>query len=106
MATQERNRSVRSLPGIRYTGNLHMRFTDRKRHIEWANNELTREAVGFLLQVLETDEHAITYKLKAGEGLICNNGLHNRSAFTDSAQQGETRLLLRGRYLDRIEGTC
>jgi len=90
----------------RYTGNLHMRFTDRKRHIEWADNELTREAIGFLRQVLETDAHVLTYRLEAGQGLICNNVLHNRSAFKDSQQTGETRLILRGRYLDRIEGTC
>ena len=83
-----------------------MRFTDRKRHIEWADNELTNEAIGFLRQVLETDEHVIKYRLEAGQGLICNNVLHNRSAFSDSKQQGETRLLLRGRYLDRIDGTC
>jgi len=90
----------------RYTGNLHMRFTDRKRHIEWADNDLTREAIGFLREVLETDEHVLTYRLEAGQGLICNNVLHNRSAFTDSEQPAETRLLLRGRYLDRIDGTC
>ena len=90
----------------RYTGNLHMRFTDRKRHIEWADNDLTFEAIAFLRQVLETDEHVINYRLKAGEGLICNNVLHNRAAFKDGDEASQTRLLLRARYLDRIEGTC
>ena len=90
----------------RYTGNLHMRFTDRKRNIEWCKDELTSEAVGFLRQVLESDEHVLKYKMDAGEGIICNNVLHNRSAFDDNNQQGKGRLLMRARYLDRIDGTC
>ena len=90
----------------RYTGNLHMRFTDRKRNIEWCKDEITGEAISFLRHILETDKHVLKYKMNAGEGIICNNVLHNRSAFDDSEQQGEGRLLLRARYLDRIEGTC
>ncbi len=92
----------------RYTGNLHMRFTDRKRNIEWATtNSLTLEALSFLREVLANDEHVVRHKMEAGQGLICNNVLHRRSAFRDDAQpKGEGRLLLRARYLDRIEGTC
>ena len=37
-------------------------------------------------------------------GLVCNNVLHDRSGFSDT--NGRRRLLLRARYLDRIEGTC
>ena len=90
----------------RYTGNLHMRFTDRKRNIEWCKDDLTAEALGFLRHVLETDEHILKYKMNAGEGIICNNVLHNRSAFKDNNQPAAGRLLMRARYLDRIEGTC
>jgi len=90
----------------RYTGNLHMRFTDRKRHIEWCRDEITGEAISFLRHVLETDKHVLRYKMNAGEGIICNNVLHNRSAFEDNDQQEAGRLLMRARYLDRIEGTC
>jgi hypothetical protein len=34
-------------------------------------------------------------------GLICNNVLHTRSAFSDSPQH--RRLLYRGRYYDRLQ---
>ncbi len=90
----------------RYTGNLHMRFTDRKRNIEWCKDDITTEAVSFLRHVLENDEHVLKYKMNAGEGIICNNVLHNRSAFDDNNQPAAGRLLMRARYLDRIEGTC
>ncbi len=89
----------------RYTGDLHMRFTDRKRYIEWAHDNLTREAVEFLRNVLETDPHVIRLKMQAGQGLICNNVLHMRTAFARTDKSSQGRLLLRARYLDRIEGT-
>ncbi len=89
----------------RYTGNLHMRFTDRKRNIEWARDETTKQAIDFLRHVLATDELVLRYKMEAGQGVICNNVLHNRTGFTDNAQPGQGRLLMRARYLDRIEGT-
>jgi alpha-ketoglutarate-dependent taurine dioxygenase len=90
----------------RYTGNLHMRFSDRKRNIKWRDDELTREALDFLRHILETDKHVLKYKMEAGQGIICNNVLHNRTRFTDDDQSGKGRLLMRARYLDRIEGTC
>ncbi|MCP4933612.1 MAG: TauD/TfdA family dioxygenase [bacterium] len=90
----------------RYTGNLHMRFTDRKRYIEWCKDDITAEAVGFLRHVLANDDHVLKYKMNAGEGIICNNVLHNRSAFEDNNKPAAGRLLMRARYLDRIEGTC
>lgn len=90
----------------RYTGNLHMRFTDRKRNIEWHDDDITTQALTFLRHVLETDKHVLRYKMEAGQGIICNNVLHNRTGFADNGSQGEGRLLMRARYLDRIEGTC
>ena len=90
----------------RYTGNLHMRFTDRKKNIEWQNSDILSEALAFLRQVLANDPHVIRYKMEAGQGIICNNVLHNRTAFSDHSEPGEGRLLMRARYLDRIEGTC
>ena len=38
-------------------------------------------------------------------GLLCNNVLHDRSAFTDDPTH-PPRLLYRARYLDRIRNTC
>ena len=40
--------------------------------------------------------------LAPGQGLICNNVLHDRTGFHDN---GPARLLYRGRYYDRITGT-
>jgi alpha-ketoglutarate-dependent taurine dioxygenase len=45
-------------------------------------------------------ESAFCYRLKAGDGLLCNNVLHRRSAFDDP-----NRLLYRGRFLDYISET-
>jgi len=98
----------------RYTGDLHMRFTDRKRNISWRDNGVTREALEFLRKVLSEDEHVITYRMNAAEGLLCNNVLHNRAGFTDAAEPNQqesaneeqaksSRLFLRARYLDRVD---
>ncbi len=85
------------------TGSLHMRYSARKRNIKWRDDELTREAADQITEILDNDDLAYTYRLKAGEGVICNNILHNRSGFDDS--QDETRLMYRARYYDRIAGT-
>jgi hypothetical protein len=42
-------------------------------------------------------------RLEAGMGLLCNNVLHDRSAFTDNI--ASPRLLYRARYYDRIVGS-
>jgi hypothetical protein len=38
--------------------------------------------------------------MEAGMGLLCNNVLHDRSAFTDDPHH--PRLLYRARYLERV----
>lgn len=85
---------------------LHMRYTERKRNIEWSQDSMTQDTVAFLEQLL--DSVNIPYRFRArlepGMGLICNNVLHDRSGFTDP-QAGERRLLYRARYFDRIAGT-
>ena len=82
-------------------GNLHMRYTARTRSIEWKRGPATAAAVQFLEQVLATDaRYVFRYRLAAGEGLICNNVLHNRTEFRDDAQA--KRLIYRARYYDRI----
>jgi hypothetical protein len=84
-------------------GHLHMRYTDRKRNIVWRDDPLTLEAVAYLKQLLHSDSSwRFRAKLQAGWGLICNNVLHTRTGFQDREHQ---RLLYRGRYYDRIQGT-
>ena len=86
------------------TGRLHMRYTARSRSIVWKGDARTHAAVAALEALLAADgPHVFRYRLASGEGLLCNNVLHNREAFEDA--QGATRLLYRARYYDRIAGT-
>ncbi len=84
-------------------GRLAMRYTDRKRNVEWRDDEATTTAVAALRAVFEAeDTPMMRLRLQAGWGVICNNVLHTRTRFSDA---GEPRLLYRARYYDRIEGT-
>jgi hypothetical protein len=101
----EELRPARSGPvfSVQRDGRLHMRYTARKRNVIWKDDEAVRSAVEALTRVLEQD-HGMRFevRLEAGQGLICNNVLHTRTAF----QNGEhERLVYRARYYDRIAGT-
>ncbi len=88
------------------SGNLHMRYTARVRSIEWKDTASTRAAVAALERILEGDSHHVfRHRLQPGQGLICNNVLHNRSAFVDAEEEGQGRLVYRARYYDRVRGT-
>ena len=83
-------------------GNLLMRFTQRKTHIQWRQDATTQEALSLLGDLLASDSAPILkHRLGPGEGLVCNNVLHNRSGFTDSAEHA--RVMLRARYYDRFK---
>ncbi len=81
-------------------GFLHMRYTARTRSIFWKDDAATRAAVAALVRILDTTDLALTLRLRPGMGIVCNNVLHDRAAFTDSAAQ--RRLVLRARYYERI----
>lgn len=91
-------------------GALHMRYTARTRSIEWRRDERTRAAVDFLNRTLESDcPYIFALRLAGGQGIVCNNVLHSRGAFTDErraagddAGRGLSRLLYRARYRDRV----
>lgn len=86
------------------TGSLHMRYTARTRSIEWRDDAVTREAVAALEGVMSGEkEYLFDYKLASGQGLLANNVLHNRTAF--SHEPGHSRLIYRARYYDRIAGS-
>ncbi|MCG6976777.1 MAG: TauD/TfdA family dioxygenase [Acidiferrobacterales bacterium] len=87
------------------TGDLHMRYTARTRSIEWKADALTRQAVEFLQSILADNNYVIRHRMQPGQGLVCNNVLHNRTAFRDDAQSGKSRLVYRARYYDRIADT-
>jgi len=85
-------------------GRLHMRYTDRRRNIDWRPDPATTAAVTALREILAGDAATPVYRarLQPGWGVLCNNVLHARERFHDDGQQ---RLLYRARYHDRIEST-
>lgn len=98
--------SVGPVFSVEASGDLHMRYTARTRSIAWKQDALTREAVHFLENMLANDSpYIFHHRMEAGQGLICNNVLHNRTAFTDDGDAGITRLVYRARYYDRIRDT-
>ena len=89
------SRNVRS-------GAIHMRYSARKKNIQWRDDALTRTAREFLSGILADEGGPVfRYRLQAGEGLISNNVLHNRTAFEDGP--GHRRLIYRARFYDRID---
>ncbi len=85
------------------TERLHMRYTARTRSIEWHDDPLTREASQCIRDFLESDSpYVFRHRLGPGQGVLCNNVLHARTAFEDDSTGGKTRLLYRARYYDRI----
>jgi len=87
------------------TGSLHMRYTARKRNIEWKDEPATTAALAALESILdEANPYIIRARLESGMGLICNNVLHTRDGFIDLPDHPK-RLLYRARYFDRIQKT-
>jgi alpha-ketoglutarate-dependent taurine dioxygenase len=86
------------------TGDLHMRFTARRRSIEWKRDAAVSEAAARMLAILDNgSSHVLRLRLEAGMGLVCNNVLHERAAFEDDPEA--PRLFLRARFHERIAGT-
>jgi alpha-ketoglutarate-dependent taurine dioxygenase len=82
-------------------GALHMRYTARTRSIVWKQDATTLAAVAALEKLLASDLPYIhRTRLEPGMGLLCNNVLHDRAAFSDTP--GSPRLLYRARYHERI----
>jgi len=86
------------------SGDLHMRYTARRRSVRWGCDATTSEAAARLLALMDRDTSCVLrLRLEAGMGLVCNNVLHERSAFEEAS--GSPRLLLRARYRERVAGT-
>nr|VFK14531.1 MAG: Taurine catabolism dioxygenase TauD, TfdA family [Candidatus Kentron sp. LFY] len=99
-------RSKRSGPvfSVWTDGSLHMRYTMRTRNIHWKEDSTLTEALTFLKRLLYSDSpYVFRATLQPGWGVINNNVLHDRSAFTDDTET--PRLLYRARYYDRLGGT-
>jgi len=84
------------------SGAIHMRFSARKKNIQWREDDLTQAAREYLSEILADGSGPVMrYRLRPGEGLISNNVLHNRTAFENGP--AHKRLLYRARFFDRIE---
>jgi len=81
---------------------LQMRYTARKRNVIWKNDKIVEHALSFLQEILQNNPYLFRYRLNAGEGVICNNVLHNRSAFEDNFGDDRKRLLYRARFYNRV----
>ena len=78
---------------------LHMKFSMRKKNIVWNKNSL--QAIDMLKSIIkDSSEYHITKKLDTGMGVITNNVIHMRTAFTNS--KNKNRLLYRLRSKKRV----
>ena len=86
------------------SGDLHMRYTIRKKNVIWTQNPAMKSAKLSLRKILDGDS-SYTFRtlLKAGSGLVSNNVLHARSSFLDD--ETNKRHFYRSRYFDRLNGT-
>ena len=87
------------------TGALTMRYTARKRNARWREDAATQAAVRALDCLLSEDPLIMRVKLEPGDGVICNNVLHDRIGFETGASSQPGRLLYRVRSYDRIRAT-
>lgn len=97
-------RGAQSGPVFSILGNgerLHMRYSQRKQNIIWRDDPILKEAVLFLNSLLSDNKQDMLHaKLNKGQGVLCNNILHNRSAFVDTQEQ--SRLIYRARFFESM----
>ena len=86
-------------------GRLHMRYSARKKHITWKQDEVTRAAVAAIEKILNSQsQYIVEYTPQAESGVISMNCLHNRSSYSNDEAQGRVRLVYRARYHDVLAG--
>lgn len=92
------------------SGCLLTRYSARGKNIHWPASPEMDALRKRILELLNGDElPRFRLRMESGQGLLCNNVLHNRSGFTnttDSAlNSNQDRLVYRARYHDRILDT-
>lgn len=81
---------------------LHMRYTSRPRHIVWKADKRSEQALNLVREILVDGRASIDLRLRAGQGIVCNNILHGRQAFHDIDFE-PARLVYRARYHENID---
>jgi hypothetical protein len=87
---------------------LNMRYTSRPHNIVWKSDQRSQRALNLVREILLDGDALVDVSLQAGQGMVCNNILHGRHAFQDTAKH-PARLVLRIRYRDAIDlaqGLC
>ncbi len=84
------------------TNTLQMRYTARSRSVEWKQDNHIQRAVSMIEELLTTSDFVVNYTLQPGEGLICNNILHGRNAFTNGNIPQQQRVMYRARSYNRL----
>ncbi len=88
------------------TGHLEMRYTARTRSITWRQDAMTQDARDCLSRILGNgDPFMQVTKLQPGEGILCNNSLHNRTGFDPNLAEKSDRLIFRIRFHNRLSGS-
>ncbi len=82
------------------TQTLYMRYSARTRNVVWNDNTVTQHARNRMLEILNDNHYVFRHRLQAGEGVLCNNVLHNRTLFVDDPTA--KRLLYRARFYERV----
>tara|TARA_B100001564_G_scaffold351542_1_gene357556 strand:+ start:79 stop:927 length:849 start_codon:yes stop_codon:yes gene_type:complete len=78
---------------------LQMKFTMREKNIIW--NKKSVQAINILKSIImESSDYHIIKKLEPGNGVVTNNVIHMRTAFTNS--KNKNRLLYRLRSKKRV----
>lgn len=99
-----RTEEVGPVFSITEQGALHMRYTIRVNNVIWSEDEMTQNALEYLNLLLHSNSpYIFRGLLESGMGLISNNILHDRAAFTDSKEY--KRHYYRARYYNRLQGT-
>ncbi|SDD11817.1 Taurine dioxygenase, alpha-ketoglutarate-dependent [Ruegeria marina] len=84
------------------TGRLQMRYTARTRSIAWRDDPATRAAADWLRDWLGSGDPLMrSIRLQPGQGIVCNNVLHDRTGFTDGEGE-QARVILRIRFHQRV----
>lgn len=98
--------SVGPVFSVDASGKLAMRYTARTRSIEWRDDNMTVRAVAALSEVLNSNDPLMpTLRMEAGQGVLCNNVLHNRTGFDPDPKQKCNRMLFRIRFHNRVTGS-